>query len=147
MKCDLESTVYDKLWKFFPQRFYWYFFFLKRHYRSFWAKFIKRDFSHGSHYFCWSENNTILMKTITVLSPNLIIFGGLVINIAVTSFLFRCTCAENVNMTSMTNKRRNVRIGRNLTDSARKRLKNPDTQSHYSLFYLGDKYQQWTKKK
>ena len=44
-----------------------------------------------------SDNNTILKLKITVLSQKLIIFCGLVDK----SFLYRDTCAVNVNITSM----------------------------------------------
>ena len=48
-----------------------------------------------------SENNTNLKLKITVLSQKLIVFCGLVNKIAFSSFLYRDTCAENINITSM----------------------------------------------
>ena len=103
---------------------------LKRHYSSFCAKFIKWDFFHRLSVFLlhrWkyklSENNTILMLKITVLSQILIIFCCLVNKYCCLLLsLSWPICKENVNITSMVYNRKNVHV-KTKKYSARKRLK------------------------
>ena len=58
-----------------------------------------------------SENNTILKLKITVLPQKLIIFGGLVNKYGCLLPFFHDTCAENVNITSMSYATRNTHDG------------------------------------
>ena len=84
--------------------------------------------------------NTIFFLLFTVLSQTLLNVAVYSINITVSFFLIRDTCAENVNMTSIAYNGEKCTVGRprNITDSARKRLK--EERDIHSPFYFRDRH-------